>query len=65
MGNLQLSDHVVENLQTGEQITYWDMLNKATQFEFSLFNMAQCVICSLVWRFLPRDRSAAKGPRVE
>ena len=34
MGPLQLSDHVV---QTGEQMTHWDMLNKATKFEFSLF----------------------------
>ena len=24
--------------------------------------MSQCVICSPVWRFVPRDRSAAKGP---
>ena len=31
---------------------HWDMLNKATKFEFSLFNMSQCVICSPVWRFL-------------
>ena len=25
------------NRQTGDQITHWDMLNKATKFEFSLF----------------------------
>ena len=62
MGPLQLSDHVVQTRQTGEQMTHWDMLNKATKFGFSFFNMAQCVICSPVWRFVPRDRSAAKGP---
>ena len=50
------------NRQTGEQMTHWDMLNKATKFEFSLFNMSPCVICSPVWQFLPRDRSAAKAP---
>ena len=32
-------------------MTHWDMLNKAAIFEFSLFNMSQCVICSPVWRF--------------
>ena len=52
MGPLQLSNRVVQNRQTGEQMTHWDTLNKATKFEFSLFNMSQCVICSPVWRFL-------------
>ena len=47
MGPLQLSDHVEQNCQTGEQMKYWNMLDKATKFEFSLF---QCVICSPVWR---------------
>ena len=41
---------------------HWDMLNKATKFEFSLFNVSHYVICSPVWRFVLRDRSAAKGP---
>ena len=50
-GPLQLRDHVVQNRHTGEQMTHWDVLNKTTKFEFSLFNMAQCVICSPVWRF--------------
>ena len=36
MGPLQLSDHVVQNQQTGEQMTHWDMFNKATKFELSL-----------------------------
>ena len=34
MGHLQLSDHVAQNIQTGEQMTPRDMLNKATKFEF-------------------------------
>ena len=37
IGPLQLSDHVVQNGQTGEQMTHWVMLKKATKFEFSLF----------------------------
>ena len=52
MGLLQLSNHVVQNRHTGEQMTHWDVLKKATKFEVSLFNMSQCVICSPVWRFL-------------
>ena len=28
MGLLQLSNHMVQNRQTGEQMTHWDMLNK-------------------------------------
>ena len=51
MGLLQLSNHVVQNRHTGEQMTQWDMLKKATKFEFSLFNVSQCVICSPVWQF--------------
>ena len=31
-------------------MTHWDIFNNATKFEFSFFNMAQCVICSQVWR---------------
>ena len=60
MGPLQLSDHLVQNRQTGEQMTHWDMLNKATKFECSLFSMSQCVNSSSVCDFVPRDRSAAK-----
>ena len=50
------------NRQTGKQMTHLEMLNKANKFELSFFNMTQCVICFPVWRFVPRDRSAAKGP---
>ena len=35
----------------GSKMAHWDMLKKATKFEFSLFDMSQCVICSLVWQF--------------
>ena len=41
---LQLSDHVVQNRQTGQQMTYWDMFNKATKFEFSLHKIER--ICT-------------------
>ena len=46
MRPLQLSDHVV---QTGEQMTPWDMLNKENSNMVALFNMSQCVACSPVW----------------
>ena len=50
-GLLQLSDQVVQNQQSGGQMTYWDMLNKETSNLVALFNMFQCIICSPVWRF--------------
>ena len=62
MGLLQLSNHVVQNRHTGEQMTHWDMLKKENSNLVAFFNMSQCVICSPVWRFVPRDCSAAKGP---
>ena len=52
MDLLKPSNHVVQNGHTGEQMTHLHMLKKATKFEFSLFNMSQCVICSPIWRFL-------------
>ena len=41
MGPFQLSDHVVQNRQTGEQMTHWDMLNKENSNLEALFNMSQ------------------------
>ena len=58
MGPWQVSDHVVQDRQTGEQMTHWDKLSKATKFEFSLFQY----IAVRHLPFVPRDRSAAKGP---
>ena len=37
MGPLHLSDHVVQNHQTGEQMTHWDMWNKKKKFKFGGF----------------------------
>ena len=37
MGPLQLSDHVVQNRLTGEQMMHWDMLNKETSNLVALF----------------------------
>ena len=60
---LQMNDHVVQNRQTGQHKTHYDMLNKENPNLVAFpFNMSQWVICSPVWRFVPRDRSAAKGP---
>jgi len=41
MALLQLSNRVVQGRRAGERMTHWDMLKKATKFEFSLFNMFQ------------------------
>ena len=47
MGHLQLSDYAMKDLQTGELMMHWDILNKATKFEFSLFNMSQrTILCT-------------------
>ena len=62
MSLLRLSDHEVQTRQTGEQMTHWDMLNKATKFKLSLFNMSQCVIAHLFAEFVPHDRSTTIGP---
>ena len=59
---LQLSNEAVQNRQTGEQMSHWDMLKKATKFEFSLFNMFQYVICSPVWRFCSTWLLSCKRP---
>ena len=53
---------MLQNRQTGEKIAQWDMLNKEISNLVALFNMCQCVICSPVWQFCQRDRSAAEGP---
>ena len=52
MGLLQLSNHVVPDPQSGEQITHWDMLNKENSNMAALFHTSLCVICSPVWRLL-------------
>ena len=62
MGPLQLSDHVVQNRQTGEQMTHWAMLNKENSNLVVLFNTSQCVICSPVWRFCTTWSRSCKGP---
>ena len=49
MGHLQLSDHIVQNRQAGEQMMHWDMLNEENLIP--LFNMPQCVMFSPVWQF--------------
>ena len=62
MDLLQLSNHVVQNCQTGKQMTHWDLLNKANKFEFSLFNMSEYIICSPVWRFCTTWLLSCKRP---
>ena len=50
------------NCQTGEQMMHWDMLDKASKFEFSLFNMSSASFAHQFGDFVPCDLSAAKGP---
>jgi len=53
MSPLQLTNLVMQNRLTGEQMTHWDMVNKATKLNFFPYlNSFQCVICSPVRRFL-------------
>ena len=62
MGPFQLSDHVVQHRQTGQQMTHWAMSNTENSNLVALFNMSQCVFALQFGDFVPRDRSAAKGP---
>ena len=62
MGLLQLSNHVVQNCQTGEQMMYWEMLNKVNSNLVALFNKSQCDICSPVWRFCTMWLLSCKRP---
>ena len=43
MDLLQLSDQVVQNCQTGEQMMHWDILNKENNYSnmVALFKMSQ------------------------
>lgn len=53
MNPLQLTNLVMQNCLTVEQTMHWDMVNKATKFEFfPCLNSSQCIICSPVRRFL-------------
>ena len=62
MGPLQLTDQVVQNHQTGEQMTHWDMLNKENWNLVALFNMCHCVNCSPVRQFCTMWSLSCKGP---
>lgn len=50
MAPLQQNYHVIRNRQTGEQMMYWNRLNKENSNLVALFNLSQCVICSPLWR---------------
>ena len=47
MGPLQPSGHVVQNRQTGEQMTHWDKENSNL---VALFNMSQCALGHVLQR---------------
>ena len=60
MDSLQLGDHVVQNRQTGEQMTHWD--KKPPNLNFLCFTCPSVSFALQFGDFVPRDRSAAKGP---
>ena len=62
MGLLQLSKHVVQITKLESNCRSGTCLRKPPNKNFLWFNMSQSVICSPVWRFVPRDCSAANGP---
>ena len=41
MDLLQLSNHMVQNRYTGEQMMHWDMLSKENSNLVAFFNMSQ------------------------
>ena len=56
---------MVQNHQTEEQMTQWDILNKVTKFEFSLFQCPSASFALQFGDFVPRDCSVAIGPLVD
>ena len=64
MGHLQLSDHEVQNRQTGEQKTHWEQRcwTKKTQIWWLCLTCPSASFAFQFGEFVPRDRSAAKGP---
>lgn len=59
---LQQNYHVIRNRQTGEQMMYWNRLNKGNSNLVALFNLSQCVICSPLWRFCTTRSFNCIGP---
>ena len=55
---------MVQNHQTGAEMTHWDILNKEIQIWWLCVTCLSVSFALSVWRFVPRDRSAANGPLV-
>ena len=53
---------MIQTRQIEEQMTHWNMINKATKFKLSLVNMSQCVIRSLVCRVCTTSSLNCIGP---
>ena len=60
MGLLQLSNHVVQNRHTGEQMTHWDILNKEIQIWWLSLTCPSVSFCTTrllsCKRPIPRNR---------
>ena len=62
MGPLQLSGSRGSTRQTGEQMMHWDMLNKENSNLVALLTCPSASFAHQFGGFVPRDRSAVKGP---
>ena len=64
IGPLELTVHVVQNRQAGEQKSHWDKTNKGNyhlKLCCLLFVLSRCDFCSPAQSFVPREWLAAKG----
>ena len=55
MGPLQLSNHVVQNRQSGDQMMHWDMLNKEKSNLMAFFNLTSASFALQFGDFVPCD----------
>ena len=62
MGLLKLSDHLVQNRQTAEQMMHWNKLTKKIQIWWLCLTCPRASLALQFGDFVPRDCSAANGP---
>ena len=62
MGLLQVSNHVMQNRQTGDQAMPWDMLNKENSNWWLCLTYPIVSFALQLGFFAPYDHSAATGP---
>ena len=62
MGHLQRSNHVVQIAKLESKWRTGTCWTKENSYLVAFLNISHCDSCSPVWRFAPRNCSAAKGP---